>query len=152
MARGTPRWWVDAPAPPRFWPTSALLVYCDVRRPEFYGFEADFTTGRMALVSVAIPGRRRRRARRACCPGDVIVEADRRPIAQRRGLDDRRRDTVEFGPSHSAARAPRRADALAVTLHAGARTVALTIEDRAGRRSCWECSGCQSRRAGVRAS
>jgi sigma-B regulation protein RsbU (phosphoserine phosphatase) len=89
-----------------------LLVYCDVRRPEFYGFEADFSTGRMALVSVApepSPA-----ARAGLLPGDVIVEADRRPIASVADwtiVDG----NVEFGrPIHLRVR--RGADALAVAL------------------------------------
>ena len=52
MDRGTPRWWVFALAF-AFLAYFILLVYCDVRRPEDYGFEADFTTGRMVLSIVA---------------------------------------------------------------------------------------------------
>lgn len=50
MARGTPRWRVMLLSA-AFLAYFALLVYCDVRRPEFYGFEADFTSGRMAVSS-----------------------------------------------------------------------------------------------------
>ena len=114
MARGTPRWWVFLLSA-AFLGYFALLVYCDVRRPENYGFEADFTTGRMRLTRVASepPASPAARAglvaRRSDCRGGR--QADPKP----RGLDDRRRDRG-VRPSHSPARAPPTGRSLQVAL------------------------------------
>ena len=99
MARGAPRWWVMLLSA-AFLGYFALLVYCDVRRPEFYGFEADFTTGRMVLSSVTSAPSASPAARAGLAPGDLIVEADGRPI---RSVEDWTivDGTVEFGrPIH----------------------------------------------------
>jgi eukaryotic-like serine/threonine-protein kinase len=99
MARGTPRWWVVLLSA-AFLAYFALLVYCDVRRPEDYGFDANFTTGRMVLTRVASEPAGSPAARAGLAPADLIVEADGRPI---RSLEDWTivDSTVEFGrPIH----------------------------------------------------
>src|SRR4051812_39887246 len=95
MNRGTPRWWVLALAS-SFLAYFILLVYCDVRRPEDYGFEADFTTGRMVLSSVTPDAAGSPATRAGLAPGDIIVEALGTPI---RRLEDWTivDDTIEFG-------------------------------------------------------
>ena len=95
MDRGTPRWWVFALAL-AFLAYFIVLVYCDVRRPEDYGFEADFTTGRMVLSSVAANVPASPAVRAGLAPGDVVVEALDRPmrtVADWTTVDD----TIEFG-------------------------------------------------------
>ncbi len=99
MARGTPRWWVFLLSA-AFLGYFALLVYCDVRRPENYGFEADFTTGRMLLSRVASESPASPAARAGLASGDLIVEVDGKPILS---LADWTvvEGTVEFGrPIH----------------------------------------------------
>ena len=53
MNRSTP-WWVLAIAV-SFFSYFALLVYCDLWRPEEFGFFADYSTKRMVLTRI-VPG------------------------------------------------------------------------------------------------
>jgi eukaryotic-like serine/threonine-protein kinase len=71
MNRTTP-WWVLALAA-SFFAYFALLVYCDLWRPEDFGFEADYSANRMVLTRVA-PGSPAARA--GLQPNDVIESAD----------------------------------------------------------------------------
>jgi len=94
MGRRTARWWVYVAAA-AFVAYFILLLYCDIRRPEDYGFEADFTSSRMVLSSV-VADSESPAARAGLRPNDVIADADRRVIrtvADWTIVDD----NVEFG-------------------------------------------------------
>ena len=74
-------WWVLTLAA-SFFAYFALLVYCDVWRPEDAGFEADYRANRMVLTRIA-PGSPAARA--GLLPDDVVESADGKPI---RGVPD----------------------------------------------------------------
>jgi tRNA A-37 threonylcarbamoyl transferase component Bud32 len=78
MGRRTPRWWVLVLGA-AYVAYFALLLYCDIRRPEDYGFEADFTSRRMVLSRI-VPDRNSPAARAGLQPNDIISVADRRVI------------------------------------------------------------------------
>jgi hypothetical protein len=69
-------WWVLAFAA-SFFAYFALLVYCDVWRPEDAGFEADYRANRMVLTRIA-PGSPAARA--GLLPNDIVDSADGKPI------------------------------------------------------------------------
>lgn len=69
-------WWVLAFAA-SFFAYFALLVYCDVWRPEDAGFEADYRANRMVLTRIA-PGSPAARA--GLLPNDIVEAADGKPI------------------------------------------------------------------------
>ena len=69
-------WWVLALAA-SFFAYFALLVYCDVWRPQDAGFEADYHANRMVLTRIA-PGSPAARA--GLLPNDIVESADGKPI------------------------------------------------------------------------
>ena len=69
-------WWVLALAA-SFFAYFALLVYCDVWRPDDAGFEADYRAHRMVLTRIA-PGSPAARA--GLLPDDIVESADGKPI------------------------------------------------------------------------
>lgn len=75
MSARTP-WWVLVIAA-AFVAYFGLLLYCDIRRPVDFGFEAGYSTGRMVVTGVVdgTPA-----ARSGLAAGDVIEAADGRPI------------------------------------------------------------------------
>ena len=75
MPRTAP-WWVLTLAA-SFFAYFALLVYCDVWRPEDSGFEADYRANRMVLTRIA-PGSPAARA--GLLPNDIIQFADGKAI------------------------------------------------------------------------
>src|SRR5438132_70281 len=77
--RRTAPWWVFVLAA-AFCGYFVLLVYCDIRRPEDYGYEADFATGRMVLSRISPNAALSPAARAGLRGGDVIVAADGRTV------------------------------------------------------------------------
>ena len=69
-------WWVLAFAA-SFFAYFALLVYCDVWRPQDAGFEADYHANRMVLTRIAAGSPA---ARAGLLPNDIIESADGKPI------------------------------------------------------------------------
>src|SRR3954463_10800200 len=70
-----PRWVLACAA--SFFAYFALLVYCDVWRPQDAGFEADYHASRMVLTRIA-PGSPAARA--GLRPHDIVESADGKPI------------------------------------------------------------------------
>ena len=71
MNRSTP-WWVLALGV-SFFAYFTLLVYCDLWRPEDWGFEAEYRTNRMAVTRIVAgsPG-----DRAGLQPHDIVLAAD----------------------------------------------------------------------------
>ena len=67
-------WWVFVLAV-SFFVYFILLVYCDIVRPEDYGYDADFASGRMVLSNIA-PDADSPALRAGLRAGDVIASAD----------------------------------------------------------------------------
>lgn len=78
-----PSWWILALLGV-FFAYFAILVYCDIRRPQEIGFEADFVAERMTTRRVT-PGSPADLA--GLRPGDVVVAADAKQIRSIRDLE-----------------------------------------------------------------
>ena len=78
MACRAAPWWVLVVAA-AFVPYFVLLAYCDIVRPEDYGYRANFIGGRLVVSSLA-PNPNAPAARAGLLPGDVLVAADGRVI------------------------------------------------------------------------